>query len=974
MALVGLSLSVQGKADSREDLKKWIGAGERPRLTPETYVFSRAQFKFGLSVDDYYNRYVDRPLFPDREKESDFQQYRQAVELAMRYKLSGLAFFPQNTGCDVAYRFSGEDHTQGFHLLTEFMPRGDEARKIALAGKALQTPSSLRINGKVVLSSYVASTRPPEYWKELMAKIRQTHGDHFLFLPSIVNFGNIPVATWLKKFNSGAITERDIRKVKEHLRSWLRATDGLYFSEVTILRDADRRFDLPFYRDFIIPNMKAVLAEPEFKDKIFGLAAKVGHENHTRMGRTLDSNGTKTLRQTLQAALEAKPEIINIPEWDELNESTCVMPTIYDGMTSMRIIRHCLAAARGEALSPLPGDDVSIPNFIVSYRKMLALGEKLEIELLHVPDSAENETWRATLQLKDRDGKTIHSFPEIAIQSGQSMKEHTFVVPTEALAPHCVVQPSLELRKEGKTFHFEEGLHYAEIRPTGHWDYKWVKQPLRDILQKEAATVEVSPVSPQRGTALVKASFSAPEPLAFVELLEDDYPFYSHSESAWHESADQVIISLIWKSARVFGDSQFLDGAISLEGAAGRWSIPAQKNGAGGTQALDGQTLSLKGMAANFGTGKESSRILIAIAREEIDRATLDIRLPEFCTGKVPVREIMERGFVALPGPGSFTLVLSRFLHQRDLPRHLKTSHVEFSAPYLPERPGSIVHLQAIAESGRIYRSRPIVVAPRTSRESHGLVTLNVFSDTAGKAIPVKVRAADLPDLNYTFDPKQRALLVTDAGRPFWGVLGGYVSMTTMRGGSAADGAPFLRNEMPSREEMTAPKWVQGENGEHELEFDGKTTYITLPQGAIPRRAGYEVSMEIRPDEIAGRSCIFSNTTSRFGTLSIFIDEGAIKATFLHDLRQARSPGQSANREIDTGMRLEQGKWSKLIIQYDQEKLRIAVNGEASQPLPLPGPGMHDTVTAIGGRNGEWFAGRLKSLSIRYARESRLLK
>ena len=73
--------------------------------------------------------------------------------------------------------------------------------------------------------------------------------------------------------------------------------------------------------------------------------------------------------------MAARPDVILLPEWDEFNENTCFRPTVYGGTTTQRIMRYYEPDQRVDP-TPVPGDDTSIPNLILSARKCVTLGEE----------------------------------------------------------------------------------------------------------------------------------------------------------------------------------------------------------------------------------------------------------------------------------------------------------------------------------------------------------------------------------------------------------------------------------------------------------------------------------------------------------------------------------------------------------------------------------------------------------------------
>lgn len=924
-----------------------LALSEEPQTRPadRTHLFARTQVKYGLEDNDYLSRWVDRPLYLDPSLELTGpknglihrESFRRMREIALRYGLDGFAFFPETSGRKAVY--DEVNPSEKFLLLTEFIPGKTEAGKIQIAETALKSPFSFRMDDKVVITSYAADKETPEYWQQLMEKIRTRLGDHFLFLPSITNFGQYPLAEWIQRFDHGKITPEDIAQVKEGLRQWARATDGLYFSAIAAVKDDRRRFHARFYEDFIIRNMKEVLAEPEFQGKRLGLSAGLGHENCTRFGYTFSSDGTKTLRRTMETALRANPALINIPEWDEQNENTSLRPTIYNSLSSMRIMRAYSAGLHGKKPEPLPGDDLSIPNLVLSYRKILTAGEKIEIEVLNIPDDNDSAPFTARVILQAPDGSPVFTSEELRFDPERLM-DHTVEIPSETLALHPVLLPQLQVTSNGQTSVFAEGLHYIELRPTYNWDYKWVKQPLRDLMKCRVAFHMGE--ARADGTRIAEVEVTANEPIAYVEVLDNDDTIYSHSPQTAlpREDEQNFTLSFLWQSFRPVP----LSGTIGMKHASGVWT-------SGSASVHPEHMLSFNGSTANHWP----QEAFLKLPKSELDQAVLAIQMPGIFEGEIPVKKIIDRGAVGLPGPDGFNLVISRYVRQSKIPVHANQTEIKFSIPVLPDLPASVLHVQIVGLSGDLYRSKPI----RLGTQDPTLKSTVVYSDSSSR--PVAITADSIPDIDYDFDPENGSILRTSAGRSFWGILGGYAPQATRRGGGESrDGTPFMRlSDYPTGMHDAHPDWVSLNDGRFALQFDGKGNFVTLPQGVIPRRSAFTITMDIKPETIEGRQTLISNRSYYPGSFGFEMVNGRLRTSFLGENESLSS--------VDSDLNIAPGKWQKLVISYDGRQLKFAVDGVTSKPIPVKGPGYYDTLSVLGGFNKAWFRGQIKSLSISHA-------
>ena len=352
-------------------------------------------------------------------------------------------------------------------------------------------------------------------------------------------------------------------------------------------------------------------------------------------------------------------------------------------------------------------------------------------------------------------------------------------------------------------------------------------------------------------------------------------------------------------------------------------------------------------------------RPLLSIRRDQVNDAILRISIDGIYSGDLRVTDLLDKQVYGISGPGGFNMVLTPYLRQLYIPPHLDAPNASFIIPVQPDSPTSVLHLQAVGKSGRTYRSRPVVLGTQQS----GKATATVYSADQKQPVDVELDAQRVADLQYHFTPEHGSVLVCSAGRAYWGILGGYAPQATGRGGGEArDGTPFLRSirgGSAADAAKGAPQWVELDDGTYALQFDGKGTFVTLPQGAIPRRAGFTVSMRIKPDHVDGKQVILANRAHYAGMITVYMEDGVLKADMIYEQ-------QPAERSIDSGIELPAGRWSDLTIRYDQKHLVFQVNDRISEPLPGPGPGLFDIVTSIGGFNDGWFEGRIQDLRIQH--------
>ncbi|MFA5851072.1 MAG: LamG-like jellyroll fold domain-containing protein [Spirochaetales bacterium] len=954
-----------------QDLRTIVPDVAYSRKLPRTYVFSRAQFIYSLGNADYLHHWVDRPLFLNPTYDDGKQtallmsqtSYDAMQQTAMSYGIDGFAYFPQTARRAIFSDYIKQSKTiaklsllkkadqselSNFSLLTELIIDDQQINKAAAINLALNNPSSFKINGKVVISSYNIDKTKLANWQDTIANLKKTCGDKFIFLPSIVYFDSKPPSFWQKKFHQNQITLADVNSIKEYLRQWIRATDGIYISNAAEYITPDRTFDADFY-SFIIRVIKNVLSEAEFKSKYFGLSAVVGHENTSLVGYTLSSDGTNTLRSSFNVAMKATPDFINIPEWDEQNENTSLQPTVYNGLTSNRIMNYYMNKIKGNAPSPIKNDASKLPNLLISYRKQLTLGEKLNIEILNVPDNTFNKVYTAQITLEDINGKIVYTSPTQSF-SGSQFVSKNILIPSEQLYKYNVLVPKLKIVSGTVSYAVNSGLNFINVFPTVNSDYKWVKQSIRDISQPSTFDFKLIKSTNSLSEKLVSANIEMNEPLRFVELLDNNDVVYSYTrDSRLHEDKDHILVKIEWEAFGGMAKALPLSGDITLNNAPGQWVVP--KSGVPLPKPIIlGNTFNLTGQKASVWR----QRIFLSIPQTAVETASIKVNIPGIISNKeLPIANLINNRIYGIAGPKGFNMVISHYVSQDDVPDVINNTKVSFTVPVIPESQNSVYSLQAISMSGKIYRSKPIKFAA----DSTALRNVTVYSESKNAPINLVIPYNLVPDLKYEFTPKYGSAFVTSQ-QMYSGILGGYFGLVTnIGGGNAGDDSPFINGTgFPDGATRTDPAWLQLTNGNYGLYFDGIGNHISLPQNVIPRLTGYTIVFDVKPDSETGNQTIIANRSIVPGSIELFTKNGLININYV---------GVNASlSNKNTNIKLPQNQWTNVKIKYDLATLHIYINGNETFSMPLKGPGRYETPTDIGGFDKSWFKGTIKSLHI----------
>jgi len=938
-----------------------LNAAERKPVTKRTLVFSRSQMKYGLD-GNYLRRWVDRPLLVDpalRVKEREYAMalpsYRRILKTVASCGLDGLAFFPETSGRQGAFEYTDRAAVPGVSLLPEFIAADSLEGKRDVLRAALACRSCARIGNKILISSYRGDSLKAEQWKKLLDALREEFGDVLLFLPAISRPCGEGWNWWIDRFDSEqGIRAADRERLRQYLRTYAAATDGLYVASAASIKK-DRRFHHRFYREFLAPLFRDVLAEPDMSGKVFGLSACVAHINCTRLGYTLSDDGTRTLRNSFEAALSVRPDVIVIPEWDEQNENTSLRPTTDNSFSSRRIVRHYMQRIRKETPTPIPGDDARLPNIVLSYRKILTLGEELRLELLNVPDTDSDQTYSVRLMLRGMDGEVVHRFPERTF-SRSELCDVTETIPSEALAAHSALVPALDVHYCGEERLVDHGWRPIQLRATWNWDYKWVKQPLRDLAQVQESKLAIEKAS-DAGLVVLSGRICGEEPLASVEVMENGAVVYAVDPrpDALRQLQDHVMLAFEYRSQRrhpIQGYVQVLEGGC-------RW--PASYQTPGYSWYLDGKVLRLQ----RYVDWRQNVAYL-AVPKNDVARAVLRFQLGGL-EQTVPIRDVVDRDLITYHDGRDMTVTVSRFLKQNDHPPHLDKRDVSFRALVKPDMATSLFHVRAVTKSGRVFRSWPVRQEwlPETP-----LVELPVWSETRRARAAVKVSSVRVPDVEYRLDDRHGAALVTAAGRPFWGILGGYTDSVTARGGGESnDGTPFIRpDQYPPDAPCNAPQRCT-EDGRTALRFSGRGAHIALPQGVLPRRGAFHLKLDVKPLSVKPQ-ILFVHRRHYPGSLTLGLDRGKLRGSFTTD--------QLRTHLFKTELAVAANQWSTVEVIYDLAGMRLRVNGQEAGPFECQGVGLYDMTSVVGGfGSGEpvdeyndangWFDGYLAAISVSHS-------
>ncbi len=944
-------------AEAKKLLSKFAEKGKMFRpASGKTTIFARGQLKYGLERTDYLHRWVDRPLYQD----STLQKFETGTFIndeawktmhhvvTNLYKIDGFAFFPMTKGREDLYRAAARPDFSLFVLpemvSSRYKVKVNWENIFALVSNALKSNQTFRINDKIVFTTYPGDS-DPAYWQEFKKRITAKFGDKFLVVP----MHRLPTKLIT---GNGKLSVKDVNTLADTIRKWLRCVDGYYYNYPPL--DEFRRYDLDFDRNVMLPLITGILAEDEFKGKLLAWGTKVGHENFYGKGTfTYNCGGTSMLRGSVGSAVAAKADIINLVEWDEQNENTSFRPTLYNSFSTQRIIRALSGIAKGKLFSRQPGDDGSVPNLILSYRKSAVAGETIEFEIVNVPEAeSSDKILDVQLVIKNGSGKVVKSFSGKLPEN--KLAELRFNVKVaDVLAEHLLIP---ELTVNGKSF--ASGFTPVELRANWNADNKWVKQPLRD-LAKCRAELKITGVTPD-GMIKLQGKVSSDVPLHSVDIVDSGDHIYQHDPAnAALESEDKVVFSLIYGG---YGYKNLkLKGDIKVLNAPGAKCFTRKHGKISGCVTTDN--------GWHF-TGKRSipgffNTILmqLVIPRKDLAKAELDVDLTGengkvttgIYQGKIALADVIKKRVFAANGTIGSHFVIQHTDIQHTLPPPLKSKTAEFSLQINPALPQSVYFIEVVDQNRKTFRSLPVTVY----KPSGKTVTFSSFDFFDKRPVTVKCDEAMLTTQKLEISPVYGTAVKNSGGNRLSGMIGGnssiinnYYFAESYGHGNLA--IKYMTNKVPDNVK-NYPDVVEN-NGVYAWKFNGKGN-VSLPQATIYPYCGFELRLSFTANDVQKRQTLITNSDQAF---SLFINKGRVYAAFYSMGRKGRPTATFAGPKIKANVLTD------CIVRFDQKNVVLECNGVKSKAYPWSGYMLYPAETSIGhALNRYGFTGSISKVEIK---------
>ena len=160
----------------------------------------------------------------------------------------------------------------------------------------------------------------------------------------------------------------------------------------------------------------------------------------------------------------------------------------------------------------------------------------------------------------------------------------------------------------------------------------------------------------------------------------------------------------------------------------------------------------------------------------------------------------------------------------------------------------------------------------------------------------------------------------------------------------------------------TVPEYVKEPDGRWSLRFKD-ASFVTLPQQVIPEYGGFQLEMDVLPDDVERRQGLLTTGPAYF---NLGIEKGRVFADFFLRNRFMRISGREATVTAACEG-LKAGEWNTVRVIYDQRTVRVEVNGVAGAAVPSCGTVFYPQPTALGAgvRYGEGFEGEMRNFSVK---------
>ena len=913
----------------------------RPR-SERAHLFCRTQLKYGNERNDYLHNWYERPLYQDSTFASKTRGNELVNEMSWRRQVAGMRL----TKLDgfAAYLST----TRRIEILERSRLKGAEALVLAelcsvdkakgigycvnLAKRLLPEPQVFRIDGKVVISGAPTVRTDDEagvgFWRDLRIALDKEFGP-----------GRFIVMPYMHFIDGGDLDGREMPKEalvrwRDNIRSLLRDTDGgMYFLSAVFW---GRRYNPKFHDNVIVPILHSVFAEPEFKDKRLGMALTQGHENCYRWTYAIDSAGTRTLRDSLASAALVRPDLLMFCEWDEENENTHFRPLTSNGHVTQRIVRHWADRCAGRPMDVFPGDDTSVPNIVVSYRKSLMAGEPIEVEVLNIPDgSVQASDMTVSFRWRDADGKIVKEWQGQPLNP-REMSAAWFKCPASELVEPRVLFPELCVAINGSVRTFGRGMWPLNVEANRNLDFKWVKNALREIPGDVSGGLVVGDRLAD-GSYEVKCRVKGGARFRSIEVLENFDTAYMYDSARPEGWKGKVRLRVSCEGLSSLQSLAKLNGVLSLSGSGDARFLPRS----GGTAAVVVSERKITFRDLRLNAWRHTFEV--EMPESAVRDVFVDVDIKGVMKERIRVSDVVENESITLAGPYGKMFVFERLRAPLSIPVPCNVREAEFSFNFKPASPLSLLRLRTIDENYRIWHAQSV---PQFVKMAGEKVQFHVCERTSdGTVREIALDRSRMVSLDYVFDKSRGDVLYSPGFNDMPIVLGGNVSLVTGVGrGESGYGCALAWASRKLASYGEARQMSPRMTAEGSLVFDG-CAFASMPHQVLPIHAGFELEIRIKPARQERKVSVFDS-----GPLgvSLTLKEGVPEAFFSLGGRMVEQGRNRAEGDSVTGPALRLGEWNILKLVFDQNVAYLEVNGKKGHVKPMNGWRFNPRIGGLG--------------------------
>jgi hypothetical protein len=650
-------------------------------------------------------------------------------------------------------------------------------------------------------------------------------------------------------------------------------------------------------------------------------------------------------------------------------------------MALQRIFKYYTDKAKHLSPSPNPGDDLSIPNMIVSQRRQLEGGADFELELLNVPDTSESRDYSVEVELLDHNGKSVYNAGIFKFNQAE-LKAETIKIKSGKLSDAILLTPKLTIDYGHKKSIFPEGLPFSVMRATVSSDHTWFCTPLRNVLRTIKAKVVFAkkdrPLSLGVREVELETELEFSESLSAIEVLQNSNEIFAWDPKNEYRQNDRD--RRLYKLSCAYCDKRQImriASEIKLENAPSALAFQTPRDP--GNAALFNPTLLAKQIPfansnptfrfASYWIGK----ILFSVNDKEIENAILSVkgtRKDGVFKNKpfewnIPLAELGKYGIKSKIFEDGLMLSLETLNRPVRLPLPLDKKGAAFKTILTVDNPEGVIAVRVVSKNGKIWWSKGYAVNRNPSTKK---ILVSVTRNESG-VTTYNIAENRVPDIKYEFNPEYGNILRTDVGREFYAHIGGYASIASGFMGliHAVNSVPGCLLKYSKREgrKRSIPVWEKQPDDAWALRFNGQHgNFIVFPNTVVPQRAGFKMSFEIKPDDVERDQILFEQFGANYLTgFRLSLKKGKLRIQFRRRTPYISNSPLVTTVKFDTAIELQNDKWQKVVFTFDGKKVSISANNRTIS-FPCTGQSMWLTLSAFGGEGGQYFKGLLKSFEI----------